>query len=91
MRFNNQLNDRYQAKLNEYRGLARGCAGAHDQFGIGLALNPIPQAQTPVLSAVAGLFAETIYYVQVDVGFGDGARGIAECGDGFRGSAGEHG
>ena len=62
--FNNQLNDRYQAKFQEYQ-TCRGTRGnATFRFGIGLALTPIPQAQVPVLSAVAGQIPETIYYAQ---------------------------
>jgi hypothetical protein len=63
--FNNQLNDRYQAKFNEYRELSRNARGRTYQFGIGLALNPLAQAQTPAFSFVAGLIPATTYYVQV--------------------------
>ena len=41
--FNNQLNDRYQAKFGEYQAAVAGRAGAiPSRFGIGLALIPIP-------------------------------------------------
>jgi hypothetical protein len=63
--FNNQLNNRYQAKVNEYHALSAEARARTYQFGIGVSLIPIPQAQTPVLSFVAGLIPETIYYVQV--------------------------
>lgn len=63
--FNNQLNDRYKAKVQEYRELSRRERERTYQFGIGLVSNPIPQAQTPALSYVAGMIPETIYYVQV--------------------------
>ena len=62
--FNNQLNDRYQAKFLEYQTLSRDARERYFRFGVGLALVPIPQARTPVLSAVAGLIPETTYYAQ---------------------------
>ncbi len=63
--FNNQLNSRYQAKFNEYHELSRDARAKTYQFGIGLALTPIPRAQMPIFSYVAGLIPETVYYVQV--------------------------
>ncbi|HML15630.1 MAG TPA: hypothetical protein VK419_01340 [Bryobacteraceae bacterium] len=62
--FNNQLNDRYQQKLKEYRELSRNAKENTVKFGIGLALNPIPQAQTPALSSTSGTIPATLYYVQ---------------------------
>lgn len=62
--FNNQLNDRYQAKFLEYQTLSRDARERYFRFGVGLALVPIPQAQVPVLSAVAGQIPETTYYAQ---------------------------
>ena len=62
--FNNQLNDRYQPKFLEYRELTRSAREHTFHFGVGLALTPIPQAQTPVFSAVAGLIPETTYYAR---------------------------
>src|SRR5665213_40332 len=63
--FNNQLNDRYQPKFLEYRELTRNAREHTFHFGVGLALTPIPQAQVPVFSAVAGLIPETTYYARV--------------------------
>ena len=62
--FNNQLNDRYQPKFLEYRELSRNAREHTFHFGVGLALIPIPQAQPPVFSAVAGLIPETTYYAR---------------------------
>lgn len=61
--FNNQLNNRYQAKFTEYHELSADARDKTYQFGIGLALVPIPRALAPVFSFVAGPIAETIYYV----------------------------
>src|ERR1700733_3039542 len=44
--YNNQLNDRYLAKWNEYLLLARGARETTLQYGIGLVTIPIPQAGT---------------------------------------------
>lgn len=63
--FNNQLNSRYQAKFAEYRELSEDARDKTYQYGIGLALSPIPRAQPPTFSYVAGLLPETIYYVRV--------------------------
>jgi hypothetical protein len=63
--FNNQLNDRYQAKFLEYQELARSAREHSFHFGIGLALVPVPRAQPPVFSAVSGLIPSTTYYARV--------------------------
>jgi hypothetical protein len=63
--FNDQLNDRYQAKFLEYRELSKDAQAHTVRFGIGLALNPIPEAQQPALSAVGGTGAAGTFYVQV--------------------------
>jgi hypothetical protein len=63
--FNNQLNDRYQAKWTEYHDLSRDARSHTVRFGIGLALNPIPKAIAPMFSRVAGAGLATTYYVQV--------------------------
>ena len=59
------MNNRYQAKFNEYHQLSADARSKTYQFGVGLALIPIPRAQMPTFSYVAGPIAETIYYVQV--------------------------
>jgi hypothetical protein len=63
--FNDQLNDRYQAKFLEYRELSKNAFAHTVRFGIGLALTPIPQAQQPVLSTVGGNGAAGTFYVEV--------------------------
>jgi hypothetical protein len=73
--FNNQLNSRYQAKFDEYHQLSQDSRAKTYQYGIGLALTPIPKAQTPVFSYVAGLIPETIYYVQVSWVSANGQEG----------------
>jgi hypothetical protein len=62
--FNNQLNDRYQAKFLEYQTLSRDSRERYFRYGVGLALTPIPRASAPVFSAVPGVIPETTYYAQ---------------------------
>jgi len=63
--YNNQLNDRFKNKWEEYRELARGARERTLEFGIGLVAAPVPRAGTPVLGATTGTLAGTIYYAQV--------------------------
>jgi hypothetical protein len=63
--FNNQLNDRYKPKWDEYRELSRGAREQTGRFGIGLVLSPIRKAATPALSVVPGTTPATAYYVRV--------------------------
>lgn len=63
--FNNQLNDRYKPKWDEYGELAREAEQQTEHFGIGLVFNPIPKAVTPLLSVVPGFSPATLYYVRV--------------------------
>jgi hypothetical protein len=63
--YNDQLNDRYLGKWNEYLKLTRSARDIALQYGIGLVTTPIPAAPTPVLGVAPGLLPATIYYVQV--------------------------
>ena len=62
--FNNQLNDRYQAKWAEYQMLSKNARQHTISVGIGLVLTPIPQAQTPafMMTPSPGA-ADTVYYI----------------------------
>src|SRR5438067_2391420 len=63
--YHNQLNDRYKAKWDEYRDLSAFASGLLFQIGIGTVIDPIPQAQHPVLSLVTGGLTAAQYFVQV--------------------------
>lgn len=63
--FNNQLNDRYEVKWREYEELSGNARQHTMKLGIGLSLNPIPQAQVAVLSQVSGGGAGGTFYAQV--------------------------
>jgi len=73
--YNDQLNDRYLAKWNEYLLLARGAREMTMQYGIGLVSIPIPQAGAPVLNVVAGSLPATVYYVRISWISATGAEG----------------
>jgi hypothetical protein len=61
--YNNQLNDRYQGKWNEYEQLAKGSSRTYFQLGVGVVADPIPRAATPELSSVPGNGAGATLYV----------------------------
>ncbi len=63
--FNNQLNDRYQAKVVEYHELARNARLHTIRFGIGLVAMPIPRAEKPVITYAQAPLLPTVYYIQV--------------------------
>jgi hypothetical protein len=73
--YNNQLNDRYLGKWNEYLVLARSARDTTLQYGIGTVMTPVPQPGTPVLGAAPGLLPATIYYVQITWVSATGAEG----------------
>jgi len=63
--FNNQLNDRYQQKSQEYRDLARQERLYTLRFGIGLVSNPVPIATPPVLTTMQTALGGATYFVQL--------------------------
>ncbi len=81
--YNDQLNDRYLAKWNEYLLLARGARDITTQYGIGLVNTPVPEAGTPVLGAAPGLLPATVYYVQITWVSATGAEGNPSCATAF--------
>jgi hypothetical protein len=73
--YNNQLNDRYLAKWNEYIDLEREARETTTQYGIGLVNIPVPEPGTPVISTVPGLLPAAVYYVQITWVSATGAEG----------------
>jgi hypothetical protein len=63
--YNNQLNDRYKGKWNEYEQLAKASGESYFQVGVGLVAGPIAKAAIPVLSTVPGTGSAATYYVAV--------------------------
>jgi hypothetical protein len=73
--YNDQLNDRYKGKWEEYLLLTRGARDLTLQYGLGLVNTPIPEASVPSMGVVPGLLPATIYYVQVTWVSATGAEG----------------
>ncbi len=74
--FNNQLNDRYQAKLKRIsRAFGETRGSTTFQFGIGLVLIPIPQAQTAGVQHRRGNASGDDLLRAGGLGFGERAGG----------------
>ncbi len=59
-----QLNDRYKAKRDQFREKAKWAREKLMQLGLGIATNPVPQANTPQLeTASGGSLPSGTYYV----------------------------
>jgi len=63
--FNNQLNDRYKAKFQEYKELAAQSRLQTLQFGIGLVYKPLPKANAPSFGFAPSVLESTTYFVRV--------------------------
>jgi len=63
--YNNQLNDRYLKKWNEYERLAKASAERCFQIGVGLVGDPLPKPDAPGLSTALGLAHGATYYVAI--------------------------
>lgn len=50
----NQLNDRYKAKRDQFHQLAKWALSKLIQSGVGICLNPVPQAAPPQLTSIPG-------------------------------------
>jgi hypothetical protein len=62
--YNNQLNDRYRMKWEEYQELGGDARELTLRYGIGLVMNPLPIPYALVFGNVAGLIVATTYYIQ---------------------------
>ena len=63
--YNNQLNDRYQGKWQEYDQLARTSKATCFQIGVGIVADPVPKAPSPTLAGVTGSASGGTFYVAV--------------------------
>jgi hypothetical protein len=86
--FNNQLNDRYQAKFNEYRKVAQDAKTHTIRYGIGLAIVPLPKAPAPVVSFASVQQAAATYFIQVTWVSALGQEGAASDSTSFDAAAG---
>lgn len=86
--YNNQLNDRYQGKWNEYEKLAGAAAMSLFEAGVGIVLQPVPKGNVPSLTVIPLGVTGTSYYVRVSWLNTSGQEGCvsdvlqATCGDG---------
>ncbi len=62
--YNNQLNDRYRMKWEEYQELSLDARERTLRYGIGLVANPLPIPAAPQCGIAQGPIAATTYYVQ---------------------------
>ncbi len=63
--YNNQLNDRYQGKWNQYEQLAQGSSRTCFQLGVGVVGDPIPKATISAVTTVPGNGNGATFYVAV--------------------------
>jgi hypothetical protein len=61
--YNNQLNDRYAGKRDQFHARAQWACGKVVEAGIGIASDPIPRAATPMVTTVSGALPDGTYYV----------------------------
>jgi hypothetical protein len=61
--YNNQLNDRYLNKWNEYETLAKASKETLLQIGVGLVADPLPKPSGPLLTAISGPGTAATYYI----------------------------
>ncbi len=61
--YNNQLNDRYAGKRNQFHDLAKWAFGKLIEIGVGIAGTPVPRAAIPVLAPFTGALPDGVYYV----------------------------
>ena len=73
--YNNQLNDRYQGKWDEYQSLALDARDQTMRYGIGLVSTPVPRANVPTFSSTAGSNPSTVYYARVSWVSANGQEG----------------
>jgi hypothetical protein len=77
--YNNQLNDRYAGKRDQFRALASWAYDKLVQTGLGVTDRPVPQAAQPSLEATAGSLPDDTYYVTmawVNAGGEEGAGAV---------------
>jgi hypothetical protein len=61
--YSSQLNDRYAAKRDQFHALAAQAFGKLIEMGPGIAVQPVPRAATPAVTAFPGALADGLYYL----------------------------
>jgi hypothetical protein len=78
--YNSQLNDRYAGRRDQFREMAKRARERLMEIGVGMTLNPVPQAATPAVAPAPGraLAAET-YFVTTAWMNGRGDEGASSA------------
>jgi hypothetical protein len=85
----NQLNARYEQQFADYRQLAQDARGQTLRFGVGVVSEPIPAADVPGVTGVAGSgAAAATYYIRVSWVDGAGREGAPSALTAFEAAAG---
>jgi len=61
--YNNQLNDRYAGKRDQFHRMAKQAYNKLIEIGIGMTTSPVPRAATPSVAATVGGLPDGTYYV----------------------------
>jgi hypothetical protein len=61
--YSSQLNDRYGAKRDQFHEMAEWARDKLAGIGVGVILNPVPQAVSPEVSTATGNLQDGTYYV----------------------------
>ncbi|MGO9260955.1 MAG: hypothetical protein ACLQU1_32305 [Bryobacteraceae bacterium] len=75
--YNNQLNDRYANKRDEFRDLARWAMDRLIRLGVGLAEHPVPKAAEPDVTTTTGTLADGTYYATMSWVNAAGEEGVS--------------
>jgi hypothetical protein len=75
--YNNQLNDRYAGKRDQFSGLAKWAADRLLASGVGMSSNPVPKAGAAQLSYYPGQSSGETYYVSISWVNAQGVEGAA--------------
>lgn len=63
--YNNQLNDRYAGKRNQYHERMRWARDKLVESGLGVVQSPVPKAATPMVTMAPGGIPDGTYYVTI--------------------------
>ena len=75
--YHSQLNDRYAAKRDEYRAMAKWAYDKVVQIGLGIANDPVERAGPPEVTPHTGVLADGTYYVAIAWTNQAGAEGMS--------------
>jgi hypothetical protein len=75
--YNSQLNDRYGAKRDQFHQMAGWASEKLAEIGVGVILNPVPQADSPAVSAIEGNLQDGTYYVTMTWVNAEGEEGAS--------------